>query len=626
MAVINPQIIPSNTFDALAEGSVINFYNQLDMSIVPSDVIKGSYHYTRSSAYNASNPVNSNSYTTLNLSQGGNNVVNLENSFITTEVYVKANFQKAIQQLNFDGTSRSGFDQIWFIGWKSSIEAIQRYDILVNSQNVYTQNFVGEESFMIYQTLTDLVKHSTPYTYTSYENVSKLNPCMCGVYVLLKGQSFKNTDPKEELKELVFRIPIKIPICNFQILKDIKYLHSWMGRWELRLFFSPQNLVILPINPERALKWWESYISDPCMKVPESFYAWDGEKMNMRYSFNGKEYSPNDIAHDFKSYPELQGWFLDDVYTNADYRWRGGEKFVQFGDPITFARDFDKNLPKWDTTTLSLEKMECYDVELISASFQIRSDVNMAIKSRYLSDRPLTYPVSVLTFSRFTGLPTMGDKVSANQSVDFTMVLDQCLNNVNTMFILPFRSHYEHTVCEQPYVENLQIQMGEYGVYPMTPINTFCESNRRLTYMMFNNYIQDCLNYNSSRLFSMPKQLSYQFCPNTFLYRSDANDGKPQNHIEKVGVPTFNGLCNKQDISNFFIAMPFSTENDFQGGLSSPVNNINIKVMGTFKPPKRMIFSTPWVCAFLTDGEIMIRPDPASDNAKVIYSIRSLSE
>jgi hypothetical protein len=37
-----------------------------------------------------------------------------------------------------------------------------------------------------------------------------------------------------------------------------------------------------------------------------------------------------------------------------------------------------------------------------------------------------------------------------------------------------------------------------------------------------------------------------------------------------------------------------------------------------------MKFSTPWVCLFLVDGVLMIRPDPMSDAAKVIWSDRTV--
>ena len=56
--------------------------------------------------------------------------------------------------------------------------------------------------------------------------------------------------------------------------------------------------------------------------------------------------------------------------------------------------------------------------------------------------------------------------------------------------------------------------------------------------------------------------------------------------------------------------------------MSSPSSNINFKLTGTFKDTLTM--STPWVACFLIDGVVMIRPDPGSDAAKVIWSDRTV--
>ena len=77
------------------------------------------------------------------------------------------------------------------------------------------------------------------------------------------------------------------------------------------------------------------------------------------------------------------------------------------------------------------------------------------------------------------------------------------------------------------------------------------------------------------------------------------------------------------DDSNFFIPFPFSTDDDFQGGMSSPSSNINFKLTGTWGVDN-LPMSTPWVACFLIDGVIMIRPDPGSDAAKVIWSDRTV--
>jgi hypothetical protein len=294
----------------------------------------------------------------------------------------------------------------------------------------------------------------------------------------------------------------------------------------------------------------------------------------------------------------------------------------------------DPNVKRTDEQLLQLVKMEMYQVEFVAAQFQIRMDIMEMIKQKYLAEKPLTFPVSTLQFSRFTGQPTMGETVAANNAKQFTMILCQAINNVDTLFILPFRTHFQHTVCYQPWVQGFQLHAGEYGAYPVQPIDTFQNWDNRQIHMRFNNYISDSLNVNNSPLCTFNRDLCYEYCSKIFLSRTEWDGGSllyigdtvpaGTTAFEWSGVETYKGTFRGHDDSNFFIAIPFSTDEDFQGGLSSPVSNINFKVIGNFKPPYNLQFSTPWVAAFLIDGTIMIRPDPGSDAAKVIWSDRTV--
>ena len=237
---INPASVSTSAYDLL-DGSVSSFYAQVDEAIVPSEVVKGQYRMTINPAYNAPNPVDSNSFTTVGLTQSGPMVVDLCNSYITTEVDVDLNMLSAIKQANTTKTAGA-----FFIGWKSSIEAVERYDIMVNSTPIYTQSFTGEESFIQYQVINDLVKNTSPYIYTTYENASQMSPNVCGTYVIWKGAAKAQTWEK-------IKIPIKIPIRNFLILRNLKYLLSWMGKWEIRLYFSTQNMIYLTLCSKELL-------------------------------------------------------------------------------------------------------------------------------------------------------------------------------------------------------------------------------------------------------------------------------------------------------------------------------------------------------------------------------------
>ena len=83
-----------------------------DEAKVASEVVKAQYRMTINPAYNAPNPVDSNSFTTVGLTQSGPMVVDLENSYITTEVELSLNIGSII---NSGGDTAAG---VFFVGWK----------------------------------------------------------------------------------------------------------------------------------------------------------------------------------------------------------------------------------------------------------------------------------------------------------------------------------------------------------------------------------------------------------------------------------------------------------------------------------------------------------------------------
>ena len=141
---INPSTVGNDAYDLL-DGSLSSFYQDVDEAIVASEVVKGQYRLTVSPAYNSPNPVSINNFTTLALSQSGPMVVDLENSYITTTATMKIRFNKQIVASTGTGGSNpeSRSKAAFFIGWKSSVEAVERYDILVNSTPIYNQAFCG---------------------------------------------------------------------------------------------------------------------------------------------------------------------------------------------------------------------------------------------------------------------------------------------------------------------------------------------------------------------------------------------------------------------------------------------------------------------------------------------------
>ncbi|MDR1818733.1 MAG: hypothetical protein LBR15_00605 [Methanobrevibacter sp.] len=686
--------------DVSQKSSIVSAFDQKDEAFRFPDTQKGCYKWVQAPSYNSPNPVNSNSYTTICISEGANYITDIKSSYFICECFFTFDLSKPIIQQHWQESNKTnsgqyeriGYDQVVFVGWKSSIEAVQRYDLVINGQSVYSQNFVGEESFCWNQTLSDSVLNNSPYVYTSYDNASKMDPRVCGTYLLFKSQTFDDEGDGQthQIKKFTCRFPIKIPIDNFYILRELDTIHSWMGKWEIRLYFSPNNLVWLPIKPEVVDKWFNSYVNNmPIEMLPPTLgsHVWHQfevdrseihaglahEKIKrcklIPYSGFGKDM----FIQDWMGIPECWGWLDKNVAEDDNVRWKGSSQFVQMHDKLKLAVYFgndengkrhhlcyqqceffadskndalwknkgksyndvpytilpDNKGPIFQNLTISLVKMECYQCEVVLCQDMIISEVNNALKIRYLGDRPYTIMVSIIYVSRFTGMPTMGDMVIKNQPKNFMMVLCQSVNNVSCMMILPARSHNQHTVFFQPNVISYQLQLGEYGTYPVEPFNSFHNFNEQLNGIKCLHYVQDSLNFTRNKLLAMPMHLAFQYCPNTFIQRTqyDENSGiiKHQNMLELHGAPSFNGKVMNQDLSNYVFYLPFSHPEVFQNGLSSPVNVLNIKFSGKFMPiTKNRKFRTPWMIAFVVHGILMIRPNMGGDNASVIFSDRTL--
>jgi hypothetical protein len=277
-----------------------------------------------------------------------------------------------------------------------------------------------------------------------------------------------------------------------------------------------------------------------------------------------------------------------------------------------------KAIPETDQESTSGQrfsgiKMSCEDVTMCTASVMIKPDVLELLKAKYMQERPLTFPVQTFLISRFTAPPTT--QVVSN-STPLNIVLSQAVNNVDTLFILPFRNNSQHTCCYNPVLSGLQLQAGEFGNYPTQAINTYSQFKDHN--IRFVNMAADCLNLNGADLTSFSRLNT-----SVFVDRVRISDGTDSGYNEWMPggarVPQDGWDYDK---SNFFVGIPFSLDSDFQGGLSSPSNNINFKLIGTFGGPG--VFNCPWVAAFLIDGVLAIRPDPASDAAKVIWSDRTI--
>jgi hypothetical protein len=551
--MLNPSAVGNDAYDFIG-GNISDFFADVDNAITMSECVKGQYRLTVQPAVNANDNIITPNFATVNLSSPGSLVVDLDNSFISLEAVLSLSSNLAKEEV------AKGTDIFYFVGFKSSFEAIRQYEILVNGNTVYTQSFSPVESFIQDQIVTELVRNTSQYIYSSWDNVRRLKPDVCGTYI-----NFNTLTGGAKLKAYVVntnmnvKIPLKIPIDRFLILKNLKYMLSWMGKWELRLYFDPSALVVTPV-----------------LSVPLVQEIYDGWSL-----------VPGAVKTEF---------------TQLNDPFKGISKATFDAGVLTVAASGDE--------TWRCSKMVCNSVESNLATFQLRADVVEELKAKYL-ERPLTFPVNFFNINRFAGTPSMAQ---------ISHILSTTVNNCDTLFLLIPNTPNSLTCFFNPFIQNFQLDAGPYGTYPSQPMDTF--NNVR-----FVNMIADSLNVNNSVLTSFNKDCDSSFCLSSHHYQflKDINDD---------AANTYTFAYHKGDQSNFFIGIPFSVDNDYQGGMSSPSSSIVFKVSGQAPAteankcprhlPAREQWNHNWYALFLIDGSLMIKPDASGEAARVIYSERSI--
>jgi hypothetical protein len=246
--MLNSGAIGNSVYDYIG-GNISDFYAMVDEAIVQSECVKGMYKVVTQPALGIGNSVETPHFCWCGISSSGPVVVDIDNSYITAEPQLTLQCNTIIPMMKaVNNVNLIGRPVIYFVGWKSSKEALLKYELIVNSSVVYTQEFNGPESFIQDQIIMESVRNTNPMVYTSYSNTQKLSTNVCGTYIVFDDAANDfavNTD-------IVIRPKIKIPLCNFPILKNLKYLFSWMGKFEIRLYFNPSNLVVCPIDPAIA--------------------------------------------------------------------------------------------------------------------------------------------------------------------------------------------------------------------------------------------------------------------------------------------------------------------------------------------------------------------------------------
>ena len=222
---------------------ISSYFDIVDNAIAMSDTNK-KYVIDAQASYSPSAPIHAGSFTTFIISPTSDNTADLYNGFIKANIKVNLNLDKAITDMS-SVSDKYELNKIW-VGFKDSMDSVEKYEILSNGISIYTQNFGPEESFITACGANETAKRSDVFSKVRHKDVfnEKQDLARCGAFISLgTSTSIPNID-----------IPVKIDLRRFLPLSNIKYLPAFAGKMELKIMFGTAGLVWCPVGLPANLK------------------------------------------------------------------------------------------------------------------------------------------------------------------------------------------------------------------------------------------------------------------------------------------------------------------------------------------------------------------------------------
>ena len=608
---INPQLTGHDQFDVL-QGSVTNHFAKIESVLLQNECINGQYNLVTAASYGANCPVETPGFTRVCISTNGSIIADLENSYVeaTLEYDLKYSGVKFIDDdgtandvgkiPNIDKSGVIGTQKIskFFIGFKQSLDALERYDIYVNSQQIYSQPFVGPESTIMLAGLNDTIRENNPWVYTSYKNAATMDQNVCGVYVDLA--KLKSTD------KMTVRIPIKINLHQFLLLSPIHYLPSFAGRWEIQLHFGAKNLIVCPVLPTVYYPVGKIDGAGDVLKFADSKLQVNGGTAAAEITLTGS--TVNDRLLEIMHHCEVNS-DKNNVTGWANY-------FTQIGLPFPVYTGVAGKKLKFENMTISCESSRLTNCLMNTTQFQLRYEVYQALMAHYV-ENPLIIPTNTLSYNRFSH-SSGSNPIGGTNYIQATANLP--VENIDSIFVLVPENEKQQTCFYQPHLTGVRLGMGEFGIRPQRYMDTYNTKENAFNNRRFVSYLLDALNLENSQISAMNKDFANSILPSPIVYNEDRgfeHRRAVKNYTDKL-----------YDSSHFIIGFPCSQVGFQSGTVSSPNSNINFQFDATVNAApdcdNAIDYKASVICMFLADAELMIQVVPNSDLPLVKLSSKSI--
>ena len=496
----------ANSIMDVLEGTVEEWYDQVDGLLKASDFIPGNYEYSINVSYANSGEFDEGGQTHVDIGCDRFKIISLDNSYITLEI----DYTITKPALSAAGSNHAYTrPKAYYIGFKSAFDAIDQYRIYSNSDLILTQNHANYESYLQYMSLSDSFKENSEL-YATYDKVQAMNEDVPGVYVV---NGFSDDGTADGAKTITVPINLRIPLNMFLMLGNLKWYPGFFGKLTLEIYPSYKNLVVLPV--------YADIVSLPTKKLTAGVNPTLGELANL-----------------------MQSSVLRTANTEVTTNMFG---FSQINTPCVYVIDDDNSagahtksaVMKTFTCTTSRTK-KCH---IRLAETVVRMDIYNQIQARFIN-KPMLFPIQTIISKDFSGDMTIG----SGSAINITMT--NALNHCNSLFIV-FRDSLNQTTCfENPLLDNWQVNIdGKY--FPREAYKTYNDKRNM-------NLFLDATNFNGNGLFSAPNDVYHSLQPfvMTRVYTG-----------ENSGTETL--VCNPKDRSNFAIGVPFCEDDTFQAGIHS---------------------------------------------------------
>ena len=391
----NEQNKASSILDVL-EGTVEEWYDQVDGLLKASDFIPGNYEYSINVAYANSGTFTEGGQTHLDIACDRFKLISLDNSYINLDMTIPIHLP--IADAAGQNHTRHRYNK-FYIGFKSAFDAIDQYRIYSNTDLIQTQNHANYESFLQYMALSDAAKENSEL-YATWDKIQALNEDVPGVYVDLSSV-LVNTD-----LTINVNLQLRIPVNQFLMLGNLKWFPSFFGKLTLEIYPSFRNLVVCPIISEHII-----------------------------------DENAEDGAKTFKK-SLLASQITENGTIGSNYYG-----FRQINSPVLMGFDniTDTSVKALLTGTFGCTTSTTNKCHIRLAETVVRMDVYNQVLQRFIA-QPMLFPIQTIISKDFSGA------MPAAAGGAITMAQTSALNHCNSMFVVFKKSNQDRTCFENPMI------------------------------------------------------------------------------------------------------------------------------------------------------------------------------